>query len=82
MMKDYRDMPTVGYWSEMGLVEVKEIEYGVEDHVKVVAGTMTSTPTSHYLKVYYNSQEPYIKLHGRRLKFSDCIFVFQTVYHK
>lgn len=81
-MKDYRDMPTVGYWSDMGGVEVKEIQYGIDDYALVVAGTMSSTPTSHRLKIYYNSQEPYIRLHGRRLKFSDCMFVFQTVYHK
>lgn len=81
-MKDYRDMPTVGYWSDMGGVEVKEIQYGIDDYALVVAGTMSSTPTSHRLKIYYNSQEPYIRLHGRRLKFSDCMFVFQKVYHK
>lgn len=82
MMKDYRDMPTVGYWSAYGGVEVKEIEYGIEDYAKVVAGTMSCTPTSHRLKIYYDAKEPYIKLHGRRFKFSECIFVFQTVYHK
>ena len=76
-MKDYRDMPTVGYWSEMGLVEVKEIEYGIEDYVKVTTNT-----SSHRLKIYYDSREPYIKLHGRRLKFSDCMFVFQKIYYK
>ena len=81
-MKSYVDMPTVGYWSDMGGVELKEIQYGIDDYALVVAGTMSSTPTSHRLKIYYNSQEPYIRLHGRRLKFSDCMFVFQTVYHK
>ena len=81
-MKDYRDMPTVGYWSDMGGVEVKEIQYGLDDYALVVAGTMSSSPTSHKLKIYYNNTEPYIRLHGRRLKFSDCMFVFQKVYHK
>ena len=81
-MKNYEHMPTVGGWHEMGGVELKEIEYGLEDTVKVVAGTMTSQPTSHRLKIYYDSREPYIKLHGRRLKFSDCMFVFQKVYYK
>lgn len=81
-MKDYREMPTVGCWYDMGGVELKEIEYGFDDCAKVVAGTMSSTPTSHRLKIYYDSQEPYIRLHGRRLKFSECMFVFQSVYHK
>lgn len=81
-MKDYREMPTVGCWSDMGGVEVKEIEYGIEDYALVVAGTMSSSPTSHRLKIYTTDSDMYIRLHGRRLKFSECMFVFQTVYGK
>lgn len=81
-MKNYTEMPTVGYWSDMGGVELKELEYGIVDYAKVVAGTMSSAPTSHRVKIYTTDSDIYINLHGRRLKFSDCMFVFQKVYYK
>ena len=77
-MKNYLDMPTVGYWSDFGGVEVKEIVYDVEDYMKV-----TTSMSSHRLKIYYsNNGDAYIRLNGRRLKLSDCMYVFQIVYHK
>ena len=82
-MKDYRDMPTVGYWSDMGGVEVKEIQYGIDDYALVVMNALSHNPTSHRLKIYYNSNgEAYIRVHGRRLKLSECMYVFQKVYHR
>ncbi|MBQ5659194.1 MAG: hypothetical protein IIV02_06705 [Peptococcaceae bacterium] len=79
-MKDYTAMPTVGYWSDMDGVEVKEIENG---YVLVVAGHCASTPTSHRLKIYgddYN--EFYIRLNGKRLKLSECRWLFKIIYSK
>lgn len=76
-MKDYRGMPTVGYWSEMGLVEVKEIEYGIDDYALVTCGAMSGKPTSHRLKIYTTESDMYINFRGRRLKFSECIWVFK-----
>lgn len=76
-MKDYRDMPTVGYWSAYGGVEVKEIEYGIDDYALVTCGAMSGKPTSHRLKIYTTESDMYINFHGRRLKFSECIWVFK-----
>lgn len=62
----------------MGGVEVKEIENG---YVLVVSGAMSSTPTSHRVKIYGNNyNEFYIRLNGKRLKLSECRWLFKTVY--
>ena len=78
-MKNYKDMPSVGYWPDLGGVEVKEIE---NSHVLVVAGAMSSAPTSHRLKIYGKNdyENLYIILNGRRLKLSECKWLFKTVY--
>ena len=83
-MRNYVDMPTVGYWPDLDGVEIKEVEYGgIYNYALVVAGTNTSTPTSHRVKVYCNNNyEGYIKIKGKRLNFSDCKWVFKTVYGK
>lgn len=75
-MKDYRNRETVAYWSDMMGIEVKGVETGIEDYLLVVAGTNTSTPTSHRLKVYSDSKgNGYIRLYGRRYKLEDCLTV-------
>lgn len=77
-MKNYEGMPAVGYWPDLDGVEVKELDNG---HALVVAGTMSSTPTSHRVKICGNNyDEFYIRLNGKRLKLSECRWLFKTIY--
>lgn len=49
-------------------IELKMVEYGIEDYLYVVAGTMSSKPSYHKLKVYYEGTHgPYIKLYGQKI---------------
>lgn len=79
-MKDYRALPAVGYWPG---VEMKKVVYGDVNYALVVAGALTDTPTSHKLKIYSNNNyEFFIKLNGKQLRFSDCKWLFKTIYSK
>lgn len=61
------------YYSGLGGLELKKIEYGIEDYIYCVAGAWTSKKSYHRLKVYYDSKGSYIKLHGYRIPLDECI---------
>lgn len=50
--------------------------YAIEnDKVECLVGVMSGCPEKHKLKIYYNANEPYIRLYGRRLRLSSFIRV-------
>lgn len=61
------------YWSGCGGVEFKYIEYGIHDYIYCVAGAWTADKTYHKLKVYHSMTDSYIKLHGYKIWFRDCV---------
>lgn len=61
------------YYSGFGGLEFKKIEYGIEDYIYCVSGVWTGKPSFHKLKVYYNGDNNYIKLHGYRIPLNECI---------
>ena len=61
------------YWSGCGGVEFKKIEYGINDYVYCVSGAWGGKKGYHKLKLYYGATDCYIKLHGYRIPFRDCI---------
>lgn len=65
-------MPTIGYWSALGGLEVKEIEYGIDDYCLCVSGAWGGAKTAHRVKIYDGNC---IKLHGYRFKFDECLRV-------
>lgn len=70
----YNSLPTIAYWSTLGGVEVKDVEFGDENYIEVVAGTFACQRTAHRLKVYYSvTKGPYVKLFGTRLYTRECI---------
>ena len=52
--------PTVAYYSGMGGLEAKFIEYGTDDYVYLVAGAWNGNKTYHKLKVHYGNKYDYI----------------------
>lgn len=72
---DILDMPTIGYWSCFGGVEIKDIEFGINDYCLCVSGAWCGKKTLHKVMIYYNTSTPYIKLYGIRLKFNECLRV-------
>lgn len=67
------EMETTAYYSGFNGLEIKCIEYGIDDHVLCVSGTWNGKPKPHRLKVYYTSENAYIKLHGYRVPLDECI---------
>lgn len=61
------------YYSGFGGLEFKKIEYGIDDYVYCVSGAWTAKKRYHKLKVYYDMTDSYVKLHGYKVWFGDCI---------
>ena len=55
---------TIAYYSGFDGLEVKHIEYGINDYLYVVAGAWNGKRTYHKLKVYYSNKGDYIRLNG------------------
>jgi hypothetical protein len=64
---------SVGYYSGFGGLEVKKIEYGIEDYCIFAVGAWTGKPEIHKSKIYYETDVPYIKYRGTRVKFDEII---------
>ena len=72
--KEYcENLPTVAYYSGMGGLEVKFIEYGTDDHVYLVAGAWNGKKSYHRLKIIYSGKSAYIRLFGQRCPLSEFI---------
>lgn len=69
--QNYLNKDTIGYWSDWGGVEVKGIEYGINDYVIIYIRLKRSV---HRVKVYYGIRE-HIRIRGRRLYFDECLRV-------
>ena len=69
------DMPTIATcWEDYpNGVEIKDIEYGVEDKVLCVTQTMTDHPRCHRVKVVYDGDRSYIVVDGFRIYLDNCL---------
>ena len=67
--QNYLNKNTIGYWSDWGGVEVKGIEYGINDYVIIYIRLKRSI---HRVKIYYGYKREYIRICGRRLYFDEC----------
>lgn len=67
------DAACIAYYSGFGGIEIKEIQYGIEDYIIYTAGAWTSQKTAHKSKVYYNSENPFFRYHNYKISLSDCI---------
>ena len=66
---------TIAYYSGLGGLEVRFIEYGINDYVYLIAEAWSNNKSYHKLKVHYGNKYDYISLHGYRCRLSDFIRV-------
>lgn len=69
---------TVAYYSGFSGLEIKGVEYGINDYVYCVSGVWgaKSNQRFHRLKIHYtNNGNDYIMLHGYRVMLRECIRV-------
>ena len=70
-----KSMTTIGYWSALGGVEVKEIaEEGYETYVSCISNAWNGKKQAHKVKIKYTKGGAgFIELHGTRLKMNECL---------
>ena len=66
--QNYLNKKTIGYWCDWTGIELKDIEYGINDYAIVVI----QEKSVHRVKIYYGKR-PYIRICGRRLYFNECL---------
>lgn len=71
--KEYTNNNTIAYYSGFGGIEIKAIEYGIDDYVVFMASAWRSKHSMHKGKIYYNSSRPYFKYKDIRIHLDDCI---------
>lgn len=70
----YKAMPTLGYWSALNGVEVKEFHLGSDEKVTVIANAWGGQKSVHTVKVNYNKAgEAYIIVCRTTPYLRDCI---------
>lgn len=67
------ERPTFAYYSGLGGLEARFIEYGADDYLYLIAGQWSGRKTYHKLKIHYGDKYDYITLHGCRCRLSDFI---------
>lgn len=69
-----KENESFAYYSGFGGLELKRIEYGIDDYIYCVSGAWTSKKSYHKLKVYYGKNgDSFIKLHGYKVPLDECI---------
>ena len=68
---------TIACYYGLGGVEIKHIEYGIDDYIYCVSGAwgITTNKRYHKLKIYYTEKGGYIRLYGYRIPLDECIRV-------
>lgn len=70
--QEYLNKKSMGYWSTCNGVELKDIEYSINDYAAVVSNAWGGKKSVHKVKIYYGKRD-YITIHGYRLYFDECI---------
>lgn len=68
----YLEKEYVGYYSGYSGIEIKDIQYGIEDYIIFVAGAWAGKPTVHKAKIYY-TDNPYFRYNGYTIHLDDCL---------
>lgn len=62
---------TVAYYSGLGGLEAKHIEYGINDYMYLVSGVWHGKRAYHRLKIHYGAKTCYVRLYGQRCSLSE-----------
>lgn len=65
---------SVAYWSGLNGIEIKGVEYGIEDYVYCVSGAWRGRKSYHRCKVEYTQRgRAFVRVHGYRIPLDECI---------
>lgn len=65
--------PAIGYYSGLGGLAIKRIEYGVDDFAVFTAGEFTGRKTAHKARIDYSGKAPFFKFAGVRVRFDEIM---------
>lgn len=71
-----RATKAVAYFSGWGGLEIHGVEYGEEDYIYYVGNAWyggADGKTYHKTKIYYDTDRPYFKHNGARIRLDECI---------
>lgn len=70
-------METIAYYSGFNGLEIKYIEYDIDDYLYCVSGACSpvSKQKPHKLKIYYNERGAFIQLYGYKIPLDECMRV-------
>lgn len=65
---------SVAYYSGLNGLEIKGIEYGINDYVYCVSGAWGGSKAFHRCKIYYPiTGSAFFRVHGYKIPFDECI---------
>lgn len=64
---------SVAYYSGLNGLEIKGIEYGVEDYIYCVSGALGGGKGFHRCKICYSSAGSFFRVHGYKIPLDECI---------
>lgn len=65
---------SVAYYSGLNGLEIKGIEYGINDFVYCVSGALGGGKAFHRCKIYYPANgSAFFRVHGYKIPFDECI---------
>ena len=69
---------TIAYFSGYDGIEIKSIQYDINDYVIFVSGAWTGKKQVHKSKIYYtvNDENIYFRYGNNRIPLNECIRVF------
>lgn len=71
---DILKMKSVAYYSGLNGIEIKKIEYGIDDYVLCVSGAWGGRKQVHRVKINYTTRgDAYIRIHDYRIPLNECI---------
>lgn len=65
--------PAIAYYSGLNGLEIHDIEYGIEDYLYCVSGAWGGGKAYHKLKIHYDNNGGFVRLHGYRIPLNECI---------
>lgn len=68
----------IAYISALNGIEIKHIEYGIDDYIYAVSGAWGGKKSYHKAKIYYDGAQgepPYFKIRGYKFTLNECIIM-------
>lgn len=68
-------MPTIAYASACGGIDIKQIEYGTDDHIVCISNAWNGRQCvkAHRVKIYYDAARPYFFVYSYKIFLDECI---------